>query len=312
MKENESKGQGFRKRDLVGPLILVCLGVTLLLINVGVWEWTVLWTLFRIWPVLLIVSGIDLLVGRRSFVGSLIALALIVAVVGGAFWLAWTGVGAVPVDGGVEVVYPLDGATRAEIDVDRATGSLHVGALVDSANLVEGLIYLESGEELERSFEVEDGVADLSLQSAGAGYTGPRPIGGQGRGAWDLAFSSDVPLDLVVDLAVGDAHLDLTGLAVQGVDVDMAVGLIAVALPSAGEFRVGIDGAVGQIVVVVPRGLGVRAEVDAALVARQLPAGYERHGDVYYSPGYERAENHADLRLGLAVGSVVVRQATGE
>lgn len=300
----------FRNRDLVGPVILVCLGATLLLINLGVWEWDVLWTLGRIWPVLLIVSGIDLLVGRRSILGSLLALVLIVAVIGGAFWLAWTGTGALPAEGGVEIAHPLDGAERAEVTLGRGAGSLHVGALVDSANLVEGIARTRGGEDVEQSFDVAGGVARFSLE--GGAIVGPNVVGDWGGHAWDVDLNTGVPFEIDVDLAVGQIDLDLDGLALEGVDVDMAVGQTVVSLPAAGEFDVNVDGAVGQIVVIVPHGLAVRVQVGAALVVRQLPAEYERSGDVYTSPGYGEALDRATVELNLAVGNIVVRQAAGD
>jgi len=44
--------------------------------------------IWRLWPVLLIAIGLDILFGRRSAIGSLIALVLVIAVIAGAVWLA--------------------------------------------------------------------------------------------------------------------------------------------------------------------------------------------------------------------------------
>jgi len=293
-----------QRGGLVGPLILIGLGIVFLLSNLGALEWDVLWTLLRIWPIFLIAGGIDLLVGRRSFLGSLLALVLIVAVFAGAFWLAWKGE-AGPVGAGEEISQDLDGATRAEIVLGPAVGTLRVEALLDSTSLVEGTVRLGSGEELEREFEIEDGVAVFTLQSEGV-TIGPFAGMGDERG-WDLQLNGDVPLDLEIGIGVGQADVDLTGLTVSDLDVSFGVGQTAITLPAEGDFLARVDGAIGQVVIVVPRGMEARIRLDTALVTRQLPQGYRCHDDVCTSPGYASADNRVDLEIDMAIGNVSVR-----
>ena len=75
------------RRSLVGPVILIGFGVILLLNNLGLLSWTIWDTLFRLWPVILIAIGLDILIGRRSLWGSLLSAALVLAIFGGAIWL---------------------------------------------------------------------------------------------------------------------------------------------------------------------------------------------------------------------------------
>ena len=63
-----------RRGGLVGPIILITLGVVFLMNNLGVLDWSVWVVIFRLWPVLLVAAGLDLLLGRRSVWGSLLAL----------------------------------------------------------------------------------------------------------------------------------------------------------------------------------------------------------------------------------------------
>jgi len=75
----------YRRHGLVGPVILVGLGAILLLENMGLLSGN-LWTvLLRMWPLILIAIGIDLLIGRRSTWGALLSLILIVALFVGGF-----------------------------------------------------------------------------------------------------------------------------------------------------------------------------------------------------------------------------------
>ena len=78
-----------RRGGLVGPAILVALGVVLLLNNLGYLGWGVWETLVRLWPLLLIAIGLDLMIGRRTILGSALVALLVLAALGMA--ILWTG-----------------------------------------------------------------------------------------------------------------------------------------------------------------------------------------------------------------------------
>ncbi len=294
-----------QRGGLVGPVVLIGLGVVFLLNNLGILEWDVWWALLRIWPVFLVAAGIDLLIGRRSFLGSLLALVLIVAVFAGAFWLAWKGAGAGPVGTGEEISQALGVATEAEIIIEPAVGTLHVEALPESSSLIEGTVRLGSGERLEREYKVEDGVAKFILQSEGV-TIGPF-IGVGDERVWDLGLNTDVPLDLEISLGAGQSDVDLRGLTVSDLNVGFGVGQTTLTLPVRGSFQAKVDGAIGQVIIIIPRGMEARVRLDTALVARQLPDGYRCQDDVCTSPGYTGGENRVDLEVDLAIGNVSIR-----
>ena len=72
------------RHGLVWPVMLIGTGVVLLLSNTGRLPWGVWQTLLSLWPVLLIAAGLDLLFGRRSTWGALLAALLALAVLVGA------------------------------------------------------------------------------------------------------------------------------------------------------------------------------------------------------------------------------------
>ncbi|MFN2224851.1 MAG: LiaI-LiaF-like domain-containing protein, partial [Anaerolineae bacterium] len=58
-----------KRIDILGPVLLIAIGIILLLNTMGILEWSVWWRLIRLWPVLLIAAGLELLLGRRSVWG---------------------------------------------------------------------------------------------------------------------------------------------------------------------------------------------------------------------------------------------------
>ena len=66
-----------KQKDFVGPIILIVLGVLLLLNTTGVVPWEAWESLWRFWPVLLILWGVGIIFGRGSPAGRIIVLALL-------------------------------------------------------------------------------------------------------------------------------------------------------------------------------------------------------------------------------------------
>jgi len=70
--------------SLVGPLILIAVGILLLLNQAGRLPWTVWGTLWRFWPVILVLVGLEVLIGAgRSTAWYIVGLVIAVVVLGG-------------------------------------------------------------------------------------------------------------------------------------------------------------------------------------------------------------------------------------
>jgi hypothetical protein len=299
-----------RRGGLVGPVVLIGLGVVFLLNNLGILSWSMWDVIFRLWPVLLIAAGLDIIIGRRSAWGSLLALALTLIVLAGALWLFGAYAGAERAGPGEEIRQALDGATEAEVIIAHSVGTLRVEALLESANLIEGTLRPGRGERVEPGFTITGEKATFTLRSEGVSV-GPFPGGWGGQRTWDLGLNPDVPLELVISLGVGQSDVDLWGLTVSELDVDMGIGQTTVTLPEEGRFWARIDGAIGQTTIRIPEGLAVRVHVDTGLAASQLPNSYRCRDDVCTSSGYESAEDRVDLDVSQAIGNIAIRQIEG-
>jgi hypothetical protein len=295
-----------RRGGLVGPAILIGLGVVFLLNNLGVLSWSIWETLLRLWPVLLVAAGLDLILGRRSIWGSLLALALTIAVLGGALWLSETGIASGQAPRSEEIAQPLGEADQAEVTIDPGIGSLHIEAASDSPNLVEGTLGLARREDLAKDFTVQGQRAIFVLRTEQASF-GPSATGWAGQRLWDLQLSPRVSLRLKADLGLGEMDLDLSGLMLEDLDADLGLGQTVVTLPEEGRFEARIEGAIGQTVVVIPEGLAVRVRLDTGIAGRQLPDDYRCADDVCTSPNYGTADDRVDLQVSQAIGNLVIR-----
>ena len=296
-----------RRGGLVGPLLLIGAGAVALLTNVGYLDWSIWGTLLRIWPVFLIAAGLDLLIGRRSALGSLAVLCLILAVFAVGIWLAW-----LPASGSAvasdEISVPLGDAKRAEVLISRAAGTLDLGSLAGSRNLAEGSIASRRGQHAVEDISTRGDTAIYSLRNTG-NVVGPIWAGTGSDWLWELGLNPNVPLSLEVNSAAGQATLDLGSLLVDRLQVSQAAGQTTIMLPADGNLDASVDGAVGLIEIIVPEGQEARIEFSTVLVTRKVPARFVERDSAYTTPGYENAESRIDLEIGLILGSVEVRSS---
>ena len=296
-----------RRGGIVGPIILIALGAVLLLNNLGLLEWSVWEVLLRLWPLILIATGLDLILGRRSLWGSLLAVLLTVAILALALWLSQSGMTGGRAARTEEIAQPLDDLERAELIIDPGVGSLELGALVDSSSLVEGTLALGRGETLDRTYSSQEDEATLTLRTEATSF-GPFTAGWASQRRWNLDLSPRVTLDLDVNVGLGTTDLDLGGLSVDSLAVEHGLGQVLVTVPQEGGVEGSIQGAIGQTVLVIPEDVEARLVLDTGLAARQIPEGYVCEEDICTSPGYEGAAQPVELEVGQAIGNLVIRR----
>lgn len=292
--------------SLFGPLLLIALGVLFLLNNMGVIAVDVWEMLFRFWPVLLIAAGLDILLGRRTGVGAVIALLVILILAGGGLWFGGIGnvnAGNLPSE---TIRQNLEDAEKAVVTISPGVSRLTVGGFLATGQLIQGEIRPLRNEQIERDFKVEGATAYYTLQSKSTGL----PFSGfSGRGGqWDLQLNQQTPLDLRISTGVGSAELDLESLTLTALDVDTGVGETTITLPAKGAFEATINGGVGQITVLAPDTLALRIRAEAGLGSVDVEGDYAHTEDLYLSPGYDQAKDKVELTVEGGVGSITIRQ----
>ncbi len=305
--------QGVQRRGgLVGPLLLIAFGVIFLLNNLGMLGWGVWEMILRLWPVLLVAAGLDLLFGRRSVLGSILVVVIVLGIVGGALWYFELQ----PAAGGEalaaqEIYQPLDGASRADVEIGFGVGTLRLGARPESPNLLEGTVPTLAGERVSKDFYVTGDTAYLRLRSRSDGGFPFEGRWGTDR-VWDLKLNGTVPTRLRVNTGVGVTSADLGQMSLSDLEVHGGVGKTDLILPGRGQYQVRINGGVGEVNVMIPAGMAARIRVDAGLGGIQVNGNYQRQDRYYVSPGYDSAQNRVDLRVNGGVGRISVQEYSSQ
>jgi len=289
---------------LAGPILLVGLGVLLLLSNLGVISGSIWNILLRMWPVVLIIVGIDLLVGRRSVWGSILMIVVILAVLAGGYWIAQVAVPSAGPASTESVTVPRTQATQVEIGLHGSAGLMDIHAGQASGPLLQASVPLLQGEDLRRDVQADGPTARIDLRTEGVVIFPNISARDQG---WDVAIAPEAPLRLRLDLGAGEIRVAGAELSLDDLKVNLGVGKTQVELgPSVRTVEV--SSGIGETTVVLPAGVAARVRVSVAIGDSDVPAGYVRDGEWYVSPGYNSASTHVEVRVNLAIGSIHIRQ----
>jgi hypothetical protein len=245
---------------LFWPLILIGVGVVWLLSNMGILQPASLSILFRLWPLILIVIGLDLLFGRRHpMIGTLLgigAIALVVALMLVGPALGWTQ-GAEVQEG--RYTAELDDATSASVTLGLAVADTTVKSLGDSNLLFEANVRYFGDIDFSASGTIQKIVTLNNRNASASNFWNFGWFSGQPDLRWEVGLSQQVPLDLEVNSGVSNATLELSELQLTGLVVNAGVGNMNISLPAGdGEpYTVNLNSGTGQINVDVASGTAI-------------------------------------------------------
>lgn len=285
----------------LGAALLIVIGAILLLNNLGYLSWGIWSTLWRFWPVLLILVGVNFfLAGSRPWLMLLVT----VIVLAGVFFGAWVMVGqGTPVkQATVSFSRPLGAVQRAEVQVDFGAGKLVVGSLPAGSDM---LVAGEVSDGAVREVEVNGGLARFRLSMPATGWWVP----GAPAADWKVQLTRQVPLDLVFKTGANEAELDLTDLMVGSFALESGASRNLLIMPANSGFtRATIKVGAADVKVIVPPGVALRLKADAPVSTMDIDRSrFPRSGDYYVSPDYATALNRVEMELKAGAASITVR-----
>jgi hypothetical protein len=324
-------------RSFFWPVILLGTGVIWLLANLGIIPTENLWILLQLWPVLIIVIGLDVIFARRlPLVGAVLAL----AVVGGVVYILLEGEDLVlterPEPRTESFVVAAEETNAASFDLNLSTQPAFVGALTGSNNLIEAEIGHYGDVDLWVSSGAQKEIA-LDRRGMISWFAWLFQDMQEAELTWDIRLSREIPFDLDVNGSAGSAELDLSGIQLeaffldgsmghstivfpasrQGYEarVEASTGNIKVILPAEGNLTLRLDGSTGQITLDTPEGAALQVEVlrggtgDVVTPSwlMKVEGREERDEGVYQTEGFDSADYQLVVVMeDLSTGNLVI------
>ena len=196
-------------------------------------------------------------------------------------------------------VLELDKAELTRVEIKMGAGELRVNG--GSPKLMEAdFTYNTPGWKPQVDYNSTGVRSDITVSQA----EGSVP---HGKSDWNLKFNDAAPMDLVVKMGAGEAHLNLGSLSLRRVAFDLGAGEMDVDLRGSPKrsYDVKINGGVGQATVHLPSSVGISATAVGGLGEVHV-SGLEKRNDRWINPGHENAPVTIRLDVKGGIGQIDV------
>jgi len=295
-------------------LILIFLGGIFLLQNTGYLPPNFWLNLWRLWPVVLVLIGVELLLAHRVPWLILVGLAAVV-LVGGAIGINM-GMPGSTTDTGISTTNQtsLNGATQAAVTVRFGAGTLTLGPILQPQSDQLASMTYQGPQQLapQPRYTVSNvGVGQLEYQSTprGAPSFVPFAEGRADAAQMDLTLSPNVPItSLTVQTGATDARLDLSSLRVSALDMSIGAATTWLRLPQAGQTTAHISGGASTLTIEIPQGVAAQIQLRGGLSTVNVDQSRfpQVSDNVYRSPDYDTAANKVDLSIETGVTTIQI------
>lgn len=198
----------------------------------------------------------------------------------------------------------LGDADSARVNIEMGIGELTVRGGADSLLEAEFTYNVEDWKP-EVAYEIRGSEGRLTIRQPEAEISGIGIPEADIQYEWKIELNEDVPMDLDIDLGVGESVLELSGLSITDLNINVGVGEATIDLSGdwPESFDVAIKGGVGHTTVQLPRDVGVRIETQTGLGKIDV-RNLIRNGDVYTNAAYEEADVKLDINVQGGVGNI--------
>jgi hypothetical protein len=305
------------RRGLFWPLLLITIGLVFLLVNFGLIPGVTALSLLNLWPLLLILVGVDIAIGRRWPLAALgidlavIALGLALVATQPAFSGApfWFHDG--PAGGERDVSVARQSATSLSLEIDGGAGRFRVSggsALLVEAHSNNDDLRLRS--DLDKAGEHAEVRIDQSRN---------RRMGNATTDV-DTRIASDVSTDLSVNGGAGEFVIDLRDVLISRAEFNVGAASLMLTLPRptlstsaatakpAPEVSIEVNAGASNIVIEVPDGVEARVTTEGALLSlRTSNTRVTVSGNTAETPGYGTATARVIVRVTAGASSITIR-----
>lgn len=297
------------RRGLFWPLLLITIGLVFLLVNFGFIPGVTALSLLNLWPLLLILAGVDIAIGRRW---PLAALGIDVAVIALGLTLLSTqptflGSPFFVINGSAggerDLSVERQSATSLSLDVNGGAGRFRVSggstALVE-AHSASADLRLRRTDLVAQSASAH---ADVRIDQVGNHRVGGATIDVETR------IASDIPTDLTVNGGAGEFAIDLSDVKITSAELNVGAATLTLTLPKpTGTVNIDVNAGASSVVVEVPDGVEARVTTTGFVVTlRSSNPRVTASGSSAETSGYGTATARVTVRITAGASSITIR-----
>lgn len=299
-----------RYRSFFWPALLILIGVIALLANANIISVDQLARLADLWPLILVVIGLELIVGRalQGRAADVAALLIALLAVGGA--LAYVAAGPHLPTGTqtMDASNPLGNLSQASLQLDDGAATTTIRSSSDMGSDLYHAHITYSGQKPSVSLDTSSGQLHISQYNSGFPFFQNR------RFDLDLQINSQVPWKITTNSGASTDTFRLSGVNVTSIELNTGASKEDLTLgPPTGTVQITING--GVVTVHLHRPSGTQASVDVSGGAVSLDAdGHGYHGigsESWQSDGYGSATDRYQVMVNGGASTVTMDTNSG-
>ena len=299
------------RRGLFWPLVLITIGLVFLLVNYGFIPGVTALSLLSLWPLLLVLAGVDIAIGRRW---PLAALGIDVAVIALGLVLLSTQPailsGPFPIFGGSssggerDVSVERQSATSLALEINGGAGQFRVvggsPALVEAHSASADLRVRRSPDVVPQTTSTH---ADVRIDQIGN-----RRVGGVATDV-ETRIASDIPTELSINGGAGEFMIDLSDVKITSAELNVGAASLTLTLPKpSGMVNIDVNAGASSIVIEVPDGVEARVTTTGlVLTLRSSNPRITTSGNSAETSGYGTAAARVTVHVTAGASSVTIR-----
>lgn len=295
------------KRAILGILI-IALGVLFLLNNLGFIDFSVLWRIWNMWPLLLVAIGFNIIFKENQKAIYAIWIVFFALLIFYGIYLQKNYQSRHHMDrmgGNSRVVIEKSQVTEyGQLDLDLGAAELTIDK--EDKNLLVAEI---RGRDLNyyENYKNNKQRAEISFEGVnfrGVNFSVPHPSN------YEFYLNRNVLWELDLDLGAISGEINLEDIPVRSIDLDFGAGELDFVLgDKSSELIFYIDAGASSLNIKIPEGAAIKVDMDAALTSTNLDDfDLIRDGDNYISRDYESADTKIEFDIDMGAGEIIFNQ----
>lgn len=285
-----------RRGSIAAPAILLALGIIFLLNNFGYLPWEIWSSLWRFWPIILILLGLEVLIGRATpgkFLLLVIFLIFIVPLL-------------------LSNILPKEVTGKDTIDISQNVGTLIGGKL--EVNIPAGELKVEP--EASYSAKLAEGQVSFSKVAGKPEVTfnnqngvGALNIHGGTSSSVSLKLNTNVPYILDLSSGATNTILNLDRMQLNQLKLNVGTAKVSIKFPNFGFVQAEIQAGAATIDIEIPREVEAKIHSESNALNLNLDQGrFKKDGDSYFTSNYKpEGRNRVDIDLKTSIANVSIK-----
>jgi len=298
---------------------LITIGIIWLLFKFNILTFSIFSAISDLWPLLLIVAGVNLIFRSSRFV-SFIMWMLFIAVL---LLYGQFGGGTVNNVIGMDIVSEVAVRDESWKTYQTASGNIDISEDVSLGtidfDLGFGGVYIDSTSSSTLSYSVPEEITKVYSRESGnsinVDFNQDEKLffnwGSENNLDYRFDIPEDVEWDLNLNIGALDSEIDLSNLLVRSLDIDCGAGDIEITYgEKVSQVYTKIDCGATEIALNIPEGVGIEVNLDGLIIDNNFSnSGLSKISDsIYRSDNFEREDIKIFVEIDTGVGEVTLRR----